>query len=465
MRQYLASLLITLCLGGNAFAADEVKVEKFTLDNGMEVVVIPNHRVPAVSHMLWFRIGSADEQKGSSGLAHYLEHMMFKGTKTLKVGEYSQTVSKFGGDHNAFTSFDFTGYYVNIARDNLPMVMKLEADRMVNLQVDEAEFTKEREVIIEERSMRTDNQPSAVLSEQMRAALFLNHPYHTSIIGWRHEMSTLSREQVFEMYRRYYHPNNAVLIVAGDITAKELKPLAETIYGALPKGETLTRNWTEEPAPNSERRVIHRDEKVLQQSFERDYLAPGFVHGEKQHAFALSLLSQVLGGTDTSRLYQDLVVKRKLAVGAQAYYSGIDLGPSTFSVSAVPAEGVSLEALEKGVDEVLRGIQTKPVTEAELTRAKTQAKASIIYARDGLQSLAYIFGQLYMVGLDEAFFNAWPENIEAVTLQQVQDAAAFVLKPERSVTGWLLPQEQANPAVKAAEKPAVKPAAKEEKAP
>jgi len=447
MRKFLACLLVGLTCAQAAFADDAVKVEKFTLDNGMEVVVIPNHRVPAISHMIWFRIGSADEQKGVSGLAHYLEHMMFKGTKTLKVGEYSQTISKAGGDHNAFTSFDFTGYYVNIARENLPLVMKLEADRMVNLQVDEAEFIKEREVIIEERSMRIDNQPSAVLSEQMRAALFLNHPYHTSIIGWRHEMSTLSREQVFDMYRRFYHPNNAVLIVAGDITAKELKPMVETTYGVLPAGEKLARNWTQEPKPNSERRIIHRDEKVLQPSFERDYLAPSFVNGEKEHAFALSLLAQVLGGTDTSRLYQELVVKRKLAVGASADYSGVDLGPSVFTVSAVPAEGVSLQALENGIDDVLRSVIAKPVTAAELDRAKTQARAGIIYARDGLQSLAYIFGQLYMVGLDETFFNTWPDNIDAVTPEQVQQAAAFVLKPERSVTGWLQAQEQANAAV------------------
>lgn len=441
MRRLFLCLFIGL-FAVSAWADEPVQVETFSLDNGLQVVVIPNHRVPAVSHMLWFRIGSADEQKGVSGLAHYLEHMMFKGTKTLKVGEYSQTVSKFGGDHNAFTSYDYTGYYVNIAKENLPLVMKLEADRMVNLEVDEAEFLKEREVIIEERSMRTDNQPAAVLSEQMRAALFLNHPYHTSIIGWRHEMSTLSRAQVFDMYHRYYHPNNAVLVVAGDITAAELKPLAEQYYGTLARGEALTRDWTQEPPPVAARRITLRDEKVLQPAFSRDYLAPSFVDGETQHAFALSLLAQVLGGSDTSRLYQELVVKRKLAVSAGADYSGMDRGPSVFEVSAIPAEGITPEALEKGVEEVLRTVVRQPVTKAELDRAKTQAKAAVIYARDGLQSMAYVMGQLYMLGLDEKFLNDWPEQIEAVTPEQVREAAEYVLRPERSVTGWLFPKEE-----------------------
>lgn len=434
-----------LCLAAPAQAAP-LPVEKFTLENGMQVVVVPNHRVPAVSHMIWFRIGSADEQKGISGLAHYLEHMMFKGTKTLKVGEYSQIVSSLGGDHNAFTSYDYTGYYVNIALSNLPRIMELEADRMVNLQVDEAEFLKEREVIIEERSMRTDNQPAAVLNEQMNAALFLNHPYHTPIIGWRHEMSTLSREQVFDMYHRYYHPNNAVLIVVGDITAKELKPLAEQTYGKLPAGEVMVRRWTQEPPPVAERRVIHRDEKVLQPSLVRDYLAPSFVYGDRQYAFPLSLLAQVLGGSDTSRLYQELVVKRKLAVSVDADYSGMNLGPSTFTVSAVPAEGVSLEKLEAAVDEVIRTVIDKQVTDAELNRAKVQAKAAVIYALDGLQPVAYILGQLYAIGLDETFFDAWPDQIKKTTPAQLQEAARTVLLSERSVTGWLLPQDKAKPA-------------------
>lgn len=439
-RLVMAAVIAVPCMA-TAQAAEPVKVETFMLENGMQAVVIPNHRVPAVSHMLWFRIGSADEPKGKSGLAHYLEHMMFKGTDKLQVGEYSQTVSKHGGDHNAFTSYDFTGYYVNIAKENLPLVMGLEADRMVNLKVGDAEFLKERAVIIEERSMRTDNQPSALLREQMMAALFLNHPYHTPIIGWRHEMEGLDREQVFAMYHRVYHPNNAVLVVAGDITAAELKPLAEEYYGGLKRGEALNRDWTAEPTPVAARRVVLHDSKVMQPDFTRYYLAPSFVAGETEQAIPLTLLAQVLGGSQTSRLYRELVMERKLATSAEAYYNGIDRGPSVFTVSATPVEGVSLEELETAVDEVLAELMASGVTAEELQRAKTQGKAEVIYARDGLQSLAYIIGQLYMVGLDEGFFNRWPEMIEAAHAAELQDAARWLLKPERSVTGWLLPEE------------------------
>ncbi|MGB1540152.1 MAG: M16 family metallopeptidase, partial [Rickettsiales bacterium] len=410
--------------------------------------VIPNHRVPAVSHMLWFKIGSADEAAGMSGLAHYLEHMMFKGTDKLKVGEYSQTVSKYGGNHNAFTSYDYTGYYVNIAKEHLPLVMELESDRMVNLKVDDEEFLKEREVIMEERSMRLDNRPAAVLEEQMMATLFQRHPYHTEIIGWRHEMEALSKEQVFDMYHRYYHPNNVVLVVAGDMTAAELKPLAEKYYGSLPKGELMERNWTEEPPHNSELRVIHRDAKVQQPAFSRLYLAPSYVHGETPYAEPVDLMSSILGDGMTSWLYRKLVIEQKVATGASASYYGMKLGPATFSVDVIPADGVSMEVLEAAVDGVIREFVQNGPAEDELARAKTEAKASVIYVRDGLQSLAYIIGQLKMIGLDEAFLNDWPKRIEAVTTDQVRQAAQMLFKPERSVTGWLMPEAEAGDVAK-----------------
>ena len=442
MKYLFQALLGSLLLLQPALAAEPVKVEKFTLENGMEAIVIPNHRVPAVSHMIWFKIGSADEAPGVSGLAHYLEHMMFKGTNKLKVGEYSQLMAKHGGEHNAFTSYDYTGYYVNIAKENLPLVMETEADRMVNLKVDDAEFLKEREVIMEERSMRLDNVPASVLREQMMAALFTRHPYGTEIIGWRNEMEALTKEQVFDMYHRYYHPNNAVLVVAGDITAAELKPLAEKYYGALKKGDALTRNWASEPEPKAARRVILRDEKVLQPAFERYYLAPSYVNGKVDYAMPLTLLSQIIGGSQTGILYQELVVKQKIATSVSAYYNGLDLGPSVFNVSAVPAEGVSLLKLEAAIDKVLKNFLAGNPDADDMARAKTQSKAEVIYARDGLQSLAYLFGIMSMVGLDESFFNSWPEKIEAVTDGQVKEAAIWLFDPKRSVTGWLLPEKK-----------------------
>lgn len=432
----IAALVV---VSARAHASEPVQVEQFTLKNGMEVIVIPNHRIPAISHMLWFRIGAADEPHGASGVAHYLEHMMFKGTPSLKVGEYSQILSKHGGEHNAFTGNDFTGYYVNIAKEHLPLVMRLEADRMVNLRVDDAEFLKEREVIMEERSMRVDNQPAALLHEQMTATLFQNHPYHTPIVGWRHEMEALTREQVFDVYHRFYHPNNAVLVVAGDITAEALRPLAERYYGILTPGDKMLRAWPTEPQPQAERRVILRDEKVLQPAWSRYYIAPSYVYGETSYSLPLALLAQIAGGSQTSRLYQSLVVEQKIATNVSAYYDGVDLGPSTFVISATPAEGIELEQLEHAVDAVLAHIIADGPAPEEMKRAKTQAKAEVVYARDGLQSLAYIMGMLRMIGLDAEFFNSWPNQIAAVTDDQVRDTASWLFNPKRSVTGWLLP--------------------------
>lgn len=447
-RTFAYGFAVAFCaamLSKSSFAGEPLKVEQFTLSNGMEVVVIPNHSVPAVSHMLWFKIGSADERQGVSGLAHYLEHMMFKGTKTLKVGEYSQIMAKHGGDHNAFTNLDYTGYYVNIAKQHLPLVMKTEADRMVNLSVDDAEFLKEREVIMEERSMRTDNQPGAVLDEQMRASLYTNHHYGIPVIGWRQEMEALSKAQVFDMYHRYYHPNNAILLLIGDVTAEEIKPLVESTYGKLSAGELMERHWADEPKPVAARRVILKDEKVLQPAFERYYLAPSFVYGEKEHAMPLVLLSQVLGGSQTSRLYQKLVVEQKIASQASAEYNGLSRGPAEFSISAVPAEGISLEKLEAAIDAVIQDTLQTGVTEEELRRAKNQAKAEVIYARDGLESLGIIMGNLLVIGLGVDFFNQWPNAIEAVSADQIKNSGVWLLQPERSVTGWLEKKESPTP--------------------
>ena len=438
MKKWLAIFGLVILGNVPVYAADQVKIESFTLKNGMEVVVLPNPRVPAVSHMIWFRIGSADEQAGMSGLAHYLEHMMFKGTRKLKVGEYSQIVSAHGGNHNAFTSRDFTAYYVNIAKANLPLIMQMEADRMVNLHVDEKEFLKEQQVIMEERSMRTDNNPTALLAEQMDASLYLNHPYHHPVIGWRQEMAALTRDQVFAMYHRYYHPNNAILVVAGDITAKELKPLAEKYYGKLPKGDAMVRHWTEEPQHMAARRVEMQDAKVKQPTWYRSYLAPSFVHGQKDQAMALTLLAEIMGGK-TGRLYQHLVVEQKKALNVDADFDGVRIGYGEFSLSALPAENVSLSDLEALMEKEILNIQMYGVTKEELTRAKTLSKADIIYARDGLQGMAYVMGMLRAVGLDAEFFNKWPESIDAVTEAQVQAAAKAVLKDKQSVTGWLLP--------------------------
>lgn len=289
--------------------------------------------------------------------------------------------------------------------------------------------------------MRVDNQPNALLGEQMRAALFLNHPYHYPIIGWRHEMATLSKEQVFAMYRRYYRPNNAVLVLSGDITKDEAQALVQKYYGGLPKGEPMERHWPDEPQPVAERRVVLRDAKVEQPRFMRFYLAPSYVQGETQHAVPLSLFEQVMGGTDTSRLYQELVVKRKLAVSVSLSYQGMSRGPGMVTIAATPQDGVDLPQLEAAIDDALAQSLATPFTQEELARAKTLSKASILYAQDGIESMAYIMGQLKMLGLGADFLHGWTAKVDAVTAEQLTGAGRSVLRPEASVTGYLLPLE------------------------
>ncbi len=414
-------------------------IESFTLDNGMEVIVIPNHRIPAVSHMMWYKIGAGDDPAGKSGLAHYHEHMMFQGTPHYKAGEYAGIIARNGGQQNAFTGHDATSYYVNIAKEKLPLAMELEADRMRGLTSGKKEADTEKQVIIEERRARIENNPGALLAEQMNAALFRHHPYHIPVIGWMHEMEGLTREDVLAFHRTWYHPNNAMLIVSGDITAAELKPLAQKYYGGLKKTPVPARRWNAEPPQLAARRIVMRHANVKQPSWTRDYMAPSLGTGAKEQALPLFVLSQLLGSGKSSRLYQSLVVEQKLASAVDTDYSGFSLGPAQFEISVVPEQGADLDALEKAVDVEIAKALKDGFTEIEMKRAKTLLKAESIYARDGLSGMAQLMGWLRVIGLDKDYFTRWPELVEAVTAEQVTQAARAALKPEQSVTGLLLP--------------------------
>ncbi|OHC79188.1 MAG: zinc protease, partial [Rhodospirillales bacterium RIFCSPLOWO2_01_FULL_65_14] len=308
--------------------------EIFTLKNGMQVVVIENHRAPVVTQMVWYKVGSADEGPGDSGIAHFLEHLMFKGTKKRTPGEYSRILARNGGRENAFTSTDYTAYHQTVAVDRLEMIMEMEADRMTNLVLDEDAVTTERLVVLEERRMRTDNNPSARLQEQVNAALFLNYPYRRPVIGWEHEIKALDRKRVIDFYKRWYAPNNAILVVTGDITADALKPLAEKYYGVIPAGPKIERNRPTEPPQSAARRVALEDPRVRQPSWSRYYLAPSLKVGETKYAYPLEVLSDILGGGATSRLYRTLVVDSKIAVSAGSAYGADDLGPGRLAYGA-----------------------------------------------------------------------------------------------------------------------------------
>jgi zinc protease len=423
-------------------AAGKQPIETFSLKNGMQVIVLPNHRVPAVNHMIWYRIGATDDPQGASGLAHYHEHLMFKGSPKFKDGEYVALVNKNGGEHNAFTGRDTTSYYVTIAKDRLPLVMELEADRMKALTVSDAEAAKEKQVIIEERRQRIDNNPNALLDEQINAALFRNHPYRLPIIGWEHEMETLTKQQAVDFHAKYYHPNNAVLIVSGDITAAEIKPLADKYYGVLPAAPIPERRWLSEPPSIAARTVTLHHPHVKQPMFSRSYQTSSVSYGNSKDALPLFVLSHLLGGGKNSQLYKSLVVEQKIAAAVDVSYNYYSRGPSEFEIDVVPENKVTLAAIEKSVDEQIALLLQKGIDEASLARAKRMLQAEEIYAREGLTGISNIMGWMVMSGLPPEDFNRWSELIAAVTSAQILSAAQAGLNIKSSVTGYLLPEEK-----------------------
>lgn len=434
--------LILLCLFSFPLQAAPLRSETFTLPNGLQVVVIPNHKVPAVSHMVWYKVGAMDETPGKSGLAHFLEHLMFKGTQKLIPGEFSDIVARNGGIENAFTTRDFTAYFQNIAVDKLPLVMELEADRMQNLSLKEAEVNKERDVIVEERYTRVDNNPQALLAEQMQAALYLNHPYRRPLIGWLHEIRTLTYKDAEDFYRHFYAPNNAILVVAGDITAAELKPLAMKYYGAIPRKEIIRALPVVEPQQRVARRMTLYDKKVKKPVWLRYYLAPTQTAGESKHAYALVVLSHILGEGRTSRFDQSLVVEKQIATSVASSYNDLGRGEGGFALYAVPKEGVPLTQVEQAMEDVIATLLKNGVTQKELDQAKQYLVAQTLYAQEGFRSQAYAYGQALTSGMDTDYVENWDNNIAKVTKEDVEAAARYVLQPERSVTGWLMSGEE-----------------------
>lgn len=427
-----------------AEARELPRPETFTLRNGLEVVVITDRRAPVVTHMVWYRVGAADEPRGLSGMAHFFEHLMFKGTRQIAPGEFSRTIARNGGDDNAFTSWDYTAYHERIARDRIELVMRMEADRMRNLRYSDETFVAERAVITEERRQRVENNPNSVMNERMRAMLYPHHPYGTPIIGWMHEIQALDRENAERFYRTWYAPNNAILVVAGDIDAAELRPLAERHYGRLQPTRNLpARTWVRDPPAVGPMRVTHRDEKVRQPSLSRLYRAISYATDEGRQAHALDVAVEILGGSQTSRMYRILVEERGLAVGAGASSQTSGLGGGIVSLGAMPAEGVSLETLEAAMDEVVAEYLRDGPTEAELARAKSSLTAAAIYARDSQYNMANIYGASLAQGESIEDIVNWPANIAAVTREEALAEIRRALVLENSVTGWLMQPEAA----------------------
>ncbi|MFO7855836.1 MAG: pitrilysin family protein [Paracoccaceae bacterium] len=436
MRRLLALAATMIALAAGPAAADW-PVTTFTLDNGLEGVVIEDRRAPVATHMVFYRVGGADEPVGRSGLAHWLEHLMFKDADTAAEGGFSALVAANGGQDNAFTSPDVTAYFQRIASDRLGFVMGLEASRMRDLEVGEAEALTERDVILEERSQRVENDPSGRFGEQRTAAMYLNHPYGRPLIGWRHEIAQLRLADALAFHARHYGPDNAVLVVAGDVDPETVERLAREHYGDIPPIGAVPRERVAEPPHAAPRRVVYEDARVRQPYVIREFLAPTR-RTEPERAAALEMLAAVLGDGLNARLQQALTVERELAVATGAWFSGSTRDYGEFAVYAAPQPGVSLDEIEAAMDEVLETFLASDGPSAEeMERVKTRWRASWIYSQDSQATLARRYGLGLAIGMTVEEIEAWPETLEAVTAEDVMEAARAVLRPETSVTGRL----------------------------
>ncbi|TIQ40094.1 MAG: insulinase family protein [Mesorhizobium sp.] len=444
-RPLLAAFLAgTLALAAQvpARAAEDAEVKDFLLDNGMEVVVIPDHRAPIVTHMVWYKIGSADEPPGKSGIAHFFEHLMFKATANHAAGEFDRAVSDIGGSNNAFTSYDYTAFHETVAPSALEQMMGFEADRMRNLILTDDVIKTERDVILEERRSRIDSNPQAVLDEEVDATLWQNQPYRIPVIGWMHEMEQLNRTDAKAFYDNYYRPNNAVLVVAGDVDPDAVKAMAERTYGKVARGPDLPpRIRPVEPEQNTKRTVTLADARVSVPSFSTQWVVPSYHTAKPGEAEALDLLAAILGGDNRSRLYQQLVVKQGIASEAGAFFQGTMLDATNFTVYGTPRGDAKLSDVEAAVDAEIARIIKDGVTDDELERAKTRYVRSMIFARDKQDDMANMYGSTLATGGNVKDVEEWPDRIRKVTAAEVKAAARYLVL-DRSTTGYLLPQQQ-----------------------
>ena len=452
LRRYAAlatPAIAALCLSWTATAVSAqtpasspaARPASFTLANGMQVLVITDRRTPVVTHMLWYKVGSADEVPGKSGLAHFLEHLMFKGTAKHPSGAFSKQVTLFGGSENAFTSSDYTGYFQRVTKDKLPAMMEMEADRMTGLVLKDEVVLPERDVVLEEFNQRVANSPDAQLGQQMMAALYLNHPYGRPVIGWKQEIEKLNREDALAFYKLHYAPNNAILIIAGDVSGDEVRPLAERTYGQIPAQPAIPAQRVraqEPPPPYAARTVTFADPRVEQASVRRYYVAPSAITGAAGESAALQVLAQVMGTGTSSYLHRALVLDKQIALSASAWYSGLALDSTQFGVSATPKPGVDFAQVEQVFDSVIADIAQNGVRAEDLERVKNQLIADTIYAQDNQATLARWYGSAMVIGLTPDDVQSWPGRVRAVTSDQVRDAARAWLDKRRSVTGYLI---------------------------
>jgi len=434
-------LLIALGLSLMTLTAHaELPTHEFQLDNGLDVLVREDHRAPVITVMVWFKAGSIDEAPYETGLAHVLEHMMFKGSKRLDAGEFSRTVARFGGSDNAFTSYDFTAYFQQYEASRLPLALELEAERLKNLKIDDESFRRELQVVMEERRQRTDDKPTALAWEKFQAVARPGTGYAHPIIGWRDQLAQLQPEQARSWYQRFYVPGNATLVIAGDVTPEQVRPLVEKFFADLPQGETPPRPETTLNPPPGERRMTLRL-PVRVPALYMSYNVPSLTTADHQDDFyALTMLGGVLDGGTSARMESNLVRGQRLAAGLGAGYDGLQRGNGTFTITATPNPEVSLDALETAIKAEIEKIAQQPPSEAEMDRVRAGVLASQIYQRDSVMGQAMELGTLSVLGLDWRLAQQFDDNLEAVTPEQVQQAARDWLVAERSAVAHVIPE-------------------------
>ncbi|MBI3610305.1 MAG: insulinase family protein [Nitrospirae bacterium] len=432
----LFCLLLALLLFLPSSPARARAIETRTLENGLKVILVEEHKSPVVTIQVWYRVGSRNEVTGKTGLAHLTEHMMFKGTPKYGKGEFSRSVAKNGGTENAFTGKDYTAYFENLSADQVGLALNLESDRMTNLLLDAKEFQLEREVVKEERRLRTDDDPQSLVVEYLFATAFLVHSYHAPIIGWMTDLNNLERNDVVAFYKRHYAPNNAALVVVGDIDPKKLFPKIQQTFGRVPKGFPIPAHRIAEPEQNGERRFVIKKEAQLPFVF-AGYHVPNYAHPDN---YALSVLATILSSGKSSRLYRSLVYERKLALNAGGEYSNLSADPDLFYIYGVPQPGKTVDELERALYAEIDRLKTEPVTDQELKKAKNQIEAGFIMGQDSNFYQAMQIGTAEAVGAGYSYQESYLENIQKVSKDDLIRVAKAYLIEDRRTAGILIPQ-------------------------
>jgi zinc protease len=406
-----------------------------TLDNGLRVLLLEDHRSPIVSFQMWYRVGSRNETRGHTGIAHFLEHMMFKGTPTHPRGQFARLVEQNGGQDNAFTSQDVTSYYVDIAADKMDLVVELEADRMTHLLLDAREIDSERQVVIEERRTRTEDDPNGYLAEEVEALAFRAHPYGQPVIGWMEDLTRITPEEIRAFYKTYYAPNNALVVAVGDFKAPALLEKIRERFGGIPRGVAPPAVTAVEPVQNGERRVVVQKQAQLPIV----YLAYPVPNQTSADAPALEMLSTILASGRASRLYRSLVYDRQLALDAGGDYSWFSIDPNLFWFWATAMPGQTPETLEKELTAEMARLEREPVSDLELQRARNQIESAFVFQDDSVHRRASLLARFELLG-GHAFKDGYLDRIRAVTAADVQRVARAYFLPQRKNVGVLLPR-------------------------